>query len=234
MLELDLESITAAAEAALSSASHGDPRGSNIRRYLNEHGITSYDIVRKYRLGLHGNRLSIPYLTPAGVIGIVLRCVDDHGSGPGRNCDGAHPGIGKYMPIREGQEKELYNVAAFHDAEDVIGTDEGEIDAIVATEILGIPTVGIPGATQWKAKPWWRLAFSDYRRVLNFADGDEAGKKLSEAVKSGISREAYHLVRCPAGEDVSSMVAAGRAGELLEAADLLRVADMSTRIGLLP
>src|SRR4051812_5430637 len=72
------------------------------------------DAARQYRLGSVSEaepghektwgRLSIPYITPSGIVAIKFRCVRDH------DCkESDHP---KYLAPK-GQKPRLYNVAAF-------------------------------------------------------------------------------------------------------------------------
>ncbi len=60
-------------------------------------------------------RLSIPYLTPTGCVGLKYRCVQDH------DCEG-HP---KYL-YQPGSAATLYNVNALHRESSVIALTEGE------------------------------------------------------------------------------------------------------------
>ena len=202
--------------------------------YLTAHGVTK-DMAERYQLGFVNpveaadrqfeGRLSIPYITRTGIVAFKYRCTLPH------DCkeyarDG-HPLHAKYAaPL--GQEPWIFNPAAFFDAEDVLGIAEGEIDAIVATERLGIPTVGIPGVEIWTAnRKEWRHTFRDYEHVLIFVDGDGpsqahpegAGLEFARAVKKDVGAAA-RLVRCPNGEDVASMVASGQMDVLLERAGL--------------
>jgi hypothetical protein len=193
---------------------------------LSEHGIKGDDqgrIVDKYRLGVvidplngderFGGMLSIPYLTPRGVKAVKFR-----------RLDGGKPKMAapKSQPVR------LYNTLACFDAGQVIGLAEGEVDAIVATEMLGIPTMGIPGAENWvKYGRIWAPLFKNFRQVLVFKDGDaeqkrirngqevmvRPGEELADAIVQSLKQKAL-VVDCPEPEDVSSMVAAGRAKEL--------------------
>ena len=177
--------------------------------YLTEHGIGEYAVARKYRLGyvaepLQGDksfagRLAIPYLSKSGPVSIKFRRLGDSGA--------------KFL-YHTGQKHRLYNSAAYYDADTTIGICEGEIDAIVATERLGVPTMGIPGAGAWQEKAdIWSPVFKDFRRVWIFADGDEPGTNLANDIASSLGWRA-RIVQCAAGEDVGSMVAAGRADEL--------------------
>lgn len=177
--------------------------------YLTEHGL-GYAAAMRYQLGIvdepmpgddqFRGMLSIPYLSRAGVMALKFRQL----------AQGASP---KYQQ-RAGQKVRLYNVAAYFAADDVIGLAEGEIDAISATESLGLPTIGIPGTQMWAANErTWRPVFKDFRAVVLFRDGDTAGREMSKELASAIGWR-LRTVACPDGMDVSSAVAAGLADEL--------------------
>jgi hypothetical protein len=107
--------------------------------YLSSHSI-NFTIASKYQLGYVGKplpgderfagRLAIPYITPAGVVSIKFRSLSAGGA--------------KYI-YHSGQKNHLYNTKAYFDAGIAIGISEGEMDAISATEHLGLPTLGVPG-----------------------------------------------------------------------------------------
>jgi len=185
-----------------------------VHDYLNEHGIGEREIAERYMLGyvetpLRGDdrfmwSLSIPYLTRAGVKSIKYRNVEMNSSG-------------NKFDQPSGQQARLYNTAAYFIADDVVGITEGEIDAITATERLQIPTMGIPGAEVWRGKTEiWGPLFKDFRQVIIFADGDDAGKRMAYIVAETIGMRA-RIIQCPDGEDVSSMVFADRKQWLLDA-----------------
>lgn len=155
-------------------------------------------------------RLCIPYLTRAGVLGLKFRCIA-LASDPEHSCKAAkHP---KYDQPH-GQPQRLYNTAACFSVGDVLGVCEGELDAITATEHLGIPAIGVPGATQWKNDGWhWQLALRDFGTVVIFGDGDEPGKNLATQIAADAG-SATRVVICPDGHDINSMVVAGRGDEL--------------------
>lgn len=190
-----------------------DPTVSNgAIRYMTNHGIGEYWVADKYRLGfvadpLPGDErfkgmLSIPYLTGRGVRAIKYRRLAN-GDGP------------KYTQ-HQGQKPRLYNSDAFFRADNSIGLCEGEIDAIVASERLGIPTMGIPGSNIWsQMAQYWTPIFKDFRTVFVFADGDDAGKSLAGDVAESLGWRA-RLVYCEPGEDVASMVVAGLAEKLID------------------
>lgn len=141
--------------------------------------------------------LSIPYLTPGGVVAIKFRQLD-----PTRSPKYDSPA---------GQTARLYNVAALHTTGDTVAVCEGEMDALVMTEVVGIPAVGIPGASHWQ--PWWARAFADYARVIVVADHDltkDSGKEppgqrhANRVVKELGS--CARLVMPPAGLDLNDWV----------------------------
>jgi hypothetical protein len=166
-----------------------------------------FAIAGKYQLGfvsrpLPGDErfqgmLAIPYLTPAGARGLKFRSLSAGG--------------GKYAK-HSGEKNRLYNAPAYFVAGNVIGLSEGEMDAIAATEHLGVPTLGVPGVEGWK-KPW-RQVFLDFSQVWVFGDGDTPGRDFASEMCEAIGDRA-RIVQCPDHEDVSSMVAAGRGAELL-------------------
>lgn len=176
---------------------------------MTSHGVGTAAIAKAYGLGvvidpLPGDErftgwLSIPYLTPRGVKGIRFR-----------NLVTEEPKIGQIA----GQPARLYNTKAYFADSPVIGISEGEVDAIAATEILGLPTIGIPGARMWQAhKGIWAPLFKNFRRVLILKDGDADGKDMADAISETLKLRA-RIVDMPNGMDVSSMVAAGREKEL--------------------
>lgn len=136
-------------------------------------------------------RLAIPYLTRAGVVGIRYRCLADHDHGE-QNCP-------KYWGY-PGAESRLYNVAALFGSGDFVCITEGELDSEILVQI-GLPSVGVPGASNWK-KHFSRI-FEDYTRVLVFADGDEAGRAFGKKVASEV--ESATVIPMPDGLDVNEV-----------------------------
>lgn len=189
------------------------------KKYLSEHGIGGWHIVRKYGLGvviepMQGDEnftgmLVFPYITPHGVRSMKFRRLDE--------------GKPKNMQ-HSGQAGRLYNSNAYFDAGDVIGIAEGEADAIAATECLNIPTVGVPGAEHWVShRKVWAPIFKNFLKVLVFTDGDPVnpqtnlrpGEEMGKAIAESLGWRA-RIIKCPENQDVSSMVAADRAEELIK------------------
>ena len=194
----------------------------HVVSYLSEHGLPqtfqAHRVISNYQLGwvdepLKGDErftdmLAIPYVTPAGVKGLRFRNMGD-----------GKPKIAQH----NGQHLRLYNTAAYFLATDTIGISEGEIDAIVATERLGIPTIGIPGVEAWTANCHvWAGIFKNFTTVYVWTDGDKInektgqrpGEEMGKAIQESLGFRAK-IIPSPEGEDVSSMVATGRTQELL-------------------
>lgn len=131
-------------------------------------------------------RLSIPYVTPTGVVDIRFRALADD-QGP------------KYLG-RLGAELCMYNVLAFRNPSDVIAICEGEIDTITANTLCGIPAVGLAGVNAWR--PFYARAFLDYQRVLVLADGDQPGKELGKKIASVVGQAV--VIPMPDGMDVNA------------------------------
>src|SRR5690348_7356086 len=115
--------------------------------------------------------LCIPYLTAQGdVIALKFRRMDDQTP----KYDGP-----------AGQKQHLFNARALLDGGEVAALCEGELDAIVAQCVLGIPVVATPG-TQWL--PHWPRCFGGFDKVLVIADhdakddGTDPGRKHADKV----------------------------------------------------
>jgi DNA primase len=95
-------------------------------------------------------------------------------------------------------KRHVYNTVALDEADRTgeIAITEGELDAVTATELYGVPAVAVPGATNWTANPLWRHLFTGYDRVWVLADPDEAGLKMASAVLEDLP--AARLVTLPA------------------------------------
>jgi DNA primase len=169
--------------------------------YLADRGIDQ-DAASGFRLGLvvdpdpahqqYVGRLSIPFITPTGVVYMRFRCLGDHNCG-----DLEH---GKYQGV-SGDSTHLYNVSALHAAGDTIVVTEGELDALISTE-AGMPAVGVPGATNWK--PFYYRLFDDYERVILVGDGDSAGREFVATLARNLGNSIRRPM--PEGYDVNSFV----------------------------
>lgn len=140
--------------------------------------------------------LCLPYLTPSGVVALKFRQME-----PGRTPKYNAP---------SGQGVRLYNVAALHSRGDTVAVCEGELDAAVMTEVVGIPAVGVPGVEAWQSH--FSRCFADYERVLVIADADipkdgkePPGRRHAERVVKEIGSSA-RLVMPPLGHDLGSWV----------------------------
>jgi len=169
--------------------------------YLAARGITK-EVASTFRLGSvvepsagheHAvGRLSIPYITPAGVVGIKFRAIGD--STP------------KYL-WPTGQKIGLFNVGDLHKYSDTIAICEGEIDTIIVSSFCGISAVGIAGVSQWK--PWFPKLFESYARILIFADNDvkedgrNPGQELAGRIKEDLNTAT--VVQLPPNQDVNDV-----------------------------
>lgn len=173
----------------------------SVREYLNGRGITD-GAIDEFRLGLVTDpdpthemfvgRLSIPFITPTGVVSMRFRCLEDHDCKPLKH--------GKYEGIA-GEQSRLFNVSALHTAMGSVGICEGELDAIVAS-VSGMASVGVPGASAFK-RYWYRL-FDDFETVYVLGDGDSSGRKFASELSGNI--RGARALPMPAGYDVSSYV----------------------------
>ena len=132
-------------------------------------------------------RLSIPYITRAGVVDIRYRALSSEQTP-------------KYLS-RTGAESKLYNVNALLKNSDTIAICEGEIDAITMDALVGIPAVGVPGANNWRRH--FRLLFEDYTQVFVMCDGDQAGKEFGKRISSEL--DGATVSHCPEGSDVNEL-----------------------------
>lgn len=139
-------------------------------------------------------RLAIPYVTRSGVVAMKFRCMEDHDCG-----DNGHE---KYLG-ESGGLVTLFNVRSLHIESSTIAICEGEMDAIVVEQLVGIPAVGYPGASQWKSNRFWRRCFAGYDKVYVVADGDDAGATSAEAIMADLPNAT--LVMMPDKMDASSV-----------------------------
>ena len=169
--------------------------------YLKARGIP-LDIAMDFKLGVvvepslaahkkYTGRLSIPFLTRAGVVAIRFRCMEYH------NCK--EVGHAKYLGMRNANVP-LYNVEALFNRTDELFITEGELDALVCSSLVGSPAVGCPGSNGWK--PHFTRCVGDFRSVVVVGDGDDAGRAMVKALEDELPNA--RGVVLPEGQDVNS------------------------------
>lgn len=163
--------------------------------YLAGRGI-SEEAARAARLGVvdtpapthdsYVGRLCIPYVSPAGVLGLKFRSMT-----------GADP---KYLCLPNSRPL-LYGVQAFFEDSDTIAITEGELDALILAHEVGLPAVGCPGVSTWQEHH--RRCFAGYDQVLVFADGDGPGHGLAKRISRDLDQA--RVVPMPDGTDVTDV-----------------------------
>ena len=173
--------------------------------YLAKRGLSLQD-VEPFKLGIvtepvlghesYTGRLSIPYITEAGIVDIRFRSID-----------GTEP---KYLGL-PGSTTRLYNVNSYFKSTDWICLCEGEIDTI-SLATLGYPAFGVPGVKN--IKPHHFRILSDFDRIYVFADGDAAGREFSKELARRLPGVVQ--INIPEGEDVNSLFASNNRHLLTE------------------
>jgi len=135
---------------------------------------------------LYKDRLVIPYITRTGIVDIRFRSMDN-----------TEP---KYLGL-PGASTHLFNVSALFRANDWIAVCEGEVDTITLDTKVGFPTIGVPGANNWK-KHYYKL-LADFEKILIFADGDQAGQDFARQLAKELGT--VTIISMPEGEDVNSI-----------------------------
>lgn len=186
-------------EQAASTYQVGLAGDTSVRAYLMGRGIGP-EAIATFRLGvvrrplvgheLYAGRLSIPYLTPAGVVNLRFRCVQSH------DCDAErHP---KYLSLPDAGAN-LYNVLDLKRDNIAICVAEGEIDTI-SLSLAGMPAVGVPGIDTWQKH--FSRCLEDFEVIYAFGDGDKAGSKFSNF----LARETRaRPIRMPNGKDCNDI-----------------------------
>lgn len=181
-------------------AAHYQQQADGARTYLQGRGL-SVATCEAARLGYAGD----PYPGDEQYQGcLVIPHVNLDGVTTGirfRRLDGGKP---KYTS-RHGERFNIYNLNGVAGAR-VAHIAEGEIDALSLVE-CGLSACGMPGASYWK--PWMSLAFAGCEQVFVWADGDEAGDRLADAVTDSLQQAVR--VTVPRGEDVNSLLTGGGA-----------------------
>lgn len=184
------------------------------QEYLKSRGVGP-EAAATFRLGVLRNpllgheqfrgRLSIPYITPHGVVTFSFRCLAGHvckETITGYDSQGKPRHCAKYRaPL--GIDRTLYNVLDFKKDTDTIYICEGELDALTLS-ICGFAAIAVPGVKNWKDH--FTRCFLDYPKVFVVADGDEAGYRLGAFLTAEVKARA---IRPPAGEDVNSIYVKG-------------------------
>lgn len=167
--------------------------------YLERRGI-SPEQRSQYLLGVvsepepahepYEGRLSLPFITPTGVVSIRYRCIQDH------DCKAVK--CLKYLQGK-GEGDHLYNVPAFRERHPAIAVCEGELDALtIDTHVM--PAVGVPGATKWK--DYWTRLLEGYEQVFAVGDGDDAGRDFTGRLVELLPNA--RAVVMPSGSDANS------------------------------
>jgi len=132
-------------------------------------------------------RLAIPYITPSGVVDIRFRGINNEDP--------------KYMGL-VGAKTTMFNTQACFVADKYICVTEGEFDCIMMTVKTMHPTIGIPGANNWK--PHYAKILDDFDTVIVLADGDAAGLEFGKKISRELGN--VNIVSMPEGEDVNSVM----------------------------
>ena len=132
-------------------------------------------------------RLAIPYITPSGVVDIRFRGMSNE-----------EP---KYIGL-VGAKTTMFNTQACFVADKYICVTEGEFDCIMMSVKTMHPTIGIPGANNWK--PHYAKILDDFDVVIVLADGDPAGLEFGKKISRELSN--VNIISMPDGEDVNSMM----------------------------
>jgi len=132
-------------------------------------------------------RLAIPYITPSGVVDIRFR--------------GMYNEDPKYMGL-VGAKTTMFNTQACFVADKYICVTEGEFDCIMMSVKTLHPTIGIPGANNWK--PHYAKILDDFDTVIVLADGDAAGLEFGKKISRELGN--VNIISMLEGEDVNSMM----------------------------
>jgi len=184
--------------------------------YLTSRGIPT-EAVEEFRIGVVDQhpqdfligRLSIPYITPSGILGIKYRCMRDH------NCK--EVGCPKYL-YDDGEEPRLYNAGATLRSSPLIFICEGELDAISVQSLTGYPATAVPGADMWTRHRYWTRCFAPFPLVVLPADGDKAGKALAKAVAADLPQ--LRIAHMPTEQDANSVLASEGVTGFMKRCDL--------------
>lgn len=163
------------------------------------------DHPQEYLIG----RLSIPYLTMSGMLGIKYRCM--------RNHDCKTTGCPKYL-YDDGEEPRLYNAGATLTTAPFIFVTEGELDCIAVQTFTGFPAVAVPGADMWAKHRYWARTLNPFPLVIVPADGDKAGKALAKLIAQDVPQA--RVVHMPTDMDANEVLSTEGAEGFLTRCDL--------------
>jgi DNA primase len=215
MLSPDARKLLASQVEEWHQALLADPDGPAIS-YLAARGIDQ-TAVGEFRLGWDGERLVIPYLTPAGPWQVKRRCIS-HLDCKAVNCP-------KYLGP-DGLDPHLFNAQVLRTAETVVVV-EGELD-VVAGWSTGIDHVGHPGADTWVKHGYWVHAFDSVSTIVVVADGDpvrdgkkvghgeEAARRIAGDLRKHYSDKTVNVVVMPIPYDANSYIHENGPMEYLE------------------
>lgn len=158
----------------------------------------------------YAGRLCIPYLTPAGVVNLRFRCMQQHVCSQTvlwTDKKGTPHYCPKYLSLDDAGTN-LFNVLDLKKDSPFICVVEGEIDAM-SLSLAGLPAVGLPGVDSWQEH--FARCLEDFEVIYAFGDGDTAGRKLNKF----LARETRaRPIRMPPGEDCNSLYVKGGADGL--------------------
>lgn len=183
--------------------------------YLETRGISS-EVAAMFMLGSatdgdYQGRLTIPYVTPGGVVQIKYRCANlEHHKGfkhVDENCP-------KYL-YEAGTNTHLFNAQILITTGELVVVTEGELDAVCVQAYCAVPSVAYPGVDTWQRNEHFRYCFEGVGEVIVVADGDQAGRDSARRVAESLGVSA-RVVSLPAGEDSNSFIATRGAGAYLE------------------
>jgi DNA primase len=107
----------------------------------------------------------------------------------------------KYLGL-VGSKTTMFNTQACFVADKYICVTEGEFDCIMMSVKTNHPTIGIPGANNWK--PHYNKILDDFEIVIVLADGDAAGLEFGKKISRELGN--VNIISMPDGEDVNSMI----------------------------
>lgn len=173
---------------------HNQFQGSRGELYLLSRGITK-EAANSFQIGFVENpepddqhlkgRISIPYITQSGVVGIKYRAIDD-----------TEP---KYLSSPGFYAKRFFNVGCLTSRNRKIYICEGETDAITVAQ-LGVPAVALPGAETWEPR-MFRVLRNRFCVVLADGDDDGQGKRMADKILSNVDESIMIVME---GHDVNS------------------------------